>query len=413
MTRLRREEGGWALVTAIILMGVMVSIGLATFALVDGQTNQSRVSRMRETAFNYAEAALNAQIFALSREWAGKGLQNNPYTTCTQASVSTRCPDATRLTAMFPTPDATPNVTWQTMVRDNNASGGANFYSDALTVNAPGWDANNDGKLWVRAEAQARGRKRTLIALVKMEEWQEDMPRAALLTGRLTIDNMGSKLMINSKNGTAQSGVVAVRCTPEQREEVACLGHRLDNSFGKSYTQAWNELQDLLDYQIVPNNTTTGYNAAPSLDADALDRLRRTAIANGTYYATCPTADPPPSGKVVFIETGNCAYQSTGVVNSPTSPGSYILASATLKLSGTLEFYGVIYGANLQNTSGFVVDIQGNAMVKGGVIVDGTGMTSVGSSKDNITFDDKAFNSVQSYGMAGIIQNTWREIKNS
>jgi hypothetical protein len=43
--------------------------------------------------------------------------------------------------------------------------------------------------------------------------------------------------------------------------------------------------------------------------------------------------------------------------------------------------------------------------------VDGNGIVDVGSSKGNLVFDDKAYNAVKSYGTAGMIQNTWREIK--
>jgi hypothetical protein len=45
------------------------------------------------------------------------------------------------------------------------------------------------------------------------------------------------------------------------------------------------------------------------------------------------------------------------------------------------------------------------------VLVDGPGVVEVGSSKSNVVFTPNAFKAVQSYGTAGVIQNTWREIK--
>jgi hypothetical protein len=44
------------------------------------------------------------------------------------------------------------------------------------------------------------------------------------------------------------------------------------------------------------------------------------------------------------------------------------------------------------------------------VAVDGNGGVAVGESKKNLVYDPNAATRVVSYGNAGIIQNTWREI---
>jgi hypothetical protein len=45
------------------------------------------------------------------------------------------------------------------------------------------------------------------------------------------------------------------------------------------------------------------------------------------------------------------------------------------------------------------------------VIVDGAGGVQAGSSgKRNIKFDGNAFNNINAFGTAGVVQNTWREI---
>jgi hypothetical protein len=88
-----------------------------------------------------------------------------------------------------------------------------------------------------------------------------------------------------------------------------------------------------------------------------------------------------------------------------------VINSGTFEWSGTQDFNGVIYAANAQNSSGTVVSIHGNGNVKGGVLIEGNGNFDVGSSKGNLVFDDNAYNNVRSYGTAGMVQNTWREIK--
>ncbi len=164
MTR-AREEAGWTLVIAMMLMGIMASMALATFAVVDRQQEESGNTRKRETAYNIAEGILNAQIYALSTDWAGKGKAANPYQPCTQASSGARCPTSATISGLFASPDTASGMSWRTEVHDNNDPN-PSFYSEATTRAAPGYDANGDNKLWVRAQATARGKTRTLIALV-------------------------------------------------------------------------------------------------------------------------------------------------------------------------------------------------------------------------------------------------------
>ncbi len=57
MRRLLHREDGWALVTAVIVMSLMIGVGLASYAYVDTQVEQSANERTRESSFNYAEAS--------------------------------------------------------------------------------------------------------------------------------------------------------------------------------------------------------------------------------------------------------------------------------------------------------------------------------------------------------------------
>lgn len=404
MTALRREDG-WTLVTAILLMSMMLGLALASYAFVDTQQMRSAETRKRETAFNVAEAALNAQIYALSREWPGQGKIATPYTTCTQASTGARCPSAQTIGDLFKgSSDTEAGLTWSTEVHDN-LNPGASFYDDTTTRAALGYDANGDGKVWVRAQATARGKKRTLIALVRPQEETEHLPKAALITGRLDISNNGHKTIIDASGGTSVSGVIAVRCTPALNEPEPCLGHKLT---GLSLPPALANLNALLNFQINPNIATTGYGNEPALKPEAIQRLRERALSDGTYHPTCPST--LPTG-FAFIETGSCHYQSNDVVNSPAHPGFILLANASLRLTGTQRYHGIIYAANVNGSPADLVDLGGNVQVHGGVLVDGQATTIAGSSKTNIQLDLNAFNAAKSYGTAGMIQNTFREIK--
>jgi Tfp pilus assembly protein PilX len=403
--RLVREEEGWALITALILMVVMIGIALSTLSFVDVQTRESGNGRKRETAFNLAEAAMNAQIFALSQSWPGAGAapvnSTLRYLPCTQASTGPHCPDAATIAGLISSPDTASGMTWQTSVRDN-VGAAQSFYSDALTATAPGWDSNGDKSVWVRAQATARGKKRALVALVRVEEVQETLPHAALISGRLDISNMGHKPIIDAGGNNA----VSVRCTPALLELTPCLGHDL---VGGLLSTALADLNALLDFQVTPNVTQTGYTGGVALSAGALLRLKNTAIANGTYYTSCPAS---LTGAIVYIDVAaGCDYNANSVYNSAAAPGFLIMNGGMLTLEGTTEYYGVIYHPTTATTN--AVTVQGDATVHGGVLVDGTSVFVAGSSHLNIDFDPVAFDAIRSYGTAGVIQNTWREIQPS
>ena len=68
---------------------------------------------------------------------------------------------------------------------------------------------------------------------------------------------------------------------------------------------------------------------------------------------------------------------------------------------------------NELNSSGDMLTLQANSEVFGGVAVDGPGRLVVGQAsgpRATITYVSNAFNSLSSFGTAGLVQNTWREL---
>jgi hypothetical protein len=397
------RERGSALVTAIVLMTFMLGSTLALVAYVDNESGQTGVNRTRETAFNFAEAALNAEVYQLAQKWPGAQALE---ATCSPSQTGTYCPSDSQLRGLFPTADTASGATWKIDVRDNVGDEGddpddGDFYSDATILGQPAFDANKDHKLWVRAEAVARGKKRVMVALVRAEEQPEEIVHAALLSGSLELQNSGNKTTIDNDLG----GVLRVRCTwngPVQ----PCVG----------YSDVIKNL-DKLDDQISPfpgADDIDGYTGGPVLTADAIARLKATAEAYGTSYAGCPPGDNL-SGNVVYLETG-CKVTGNHVFNSPSQPGMLIVNRGKLEFGGTITFYGVIVHLNADNTSSVVVDLGGNACVEGGVLVEGNGATHAGASgnacgsEGNIKYNPYMYGAVKSLATAGIIQNTWREL---
>jgi hypothetical protein len=394
--RLSSERGG-VMVTATLLLAVMLSVGLAAFSQVDVQQQESRKQRERESTFNLAEAALTTQIYILGRK--GTGTVSKPYPDMCPLAGNEFCPDGAKLEVNYDgatQPDFRTTSVWRTWVRDNapGLSGTPDtFWEDSLLVTRPRYDANADKLMWVRAQAVVRGHHRAMVGLIRIEPRAVTFPAYAILSGRFRTTNNGNhSAAIVDTNGSLG---VTVRCSGAV-PSTGCIEYRPDRG------------------QIQPNTVQTGYAEDQTISVDDLEALMDVARANGTYYTSCPAN---LTGDVVVLDPGGaneCHFQGNTAHNSLTNPGLLILASGKVEFRGTTNYYGLVYHANLSNSSASdLVRVHGNAQVNGGVIVDGEqgGLEAGSSGKLNIKFNANAFNDINAFGTAGVVQNTWREIR--
>jgi hypothetical protein len=397
---LSRQEGS-ALVTAMLVMTLCLMVGFTTMAAVDVQQSQSRGERERESSFALSEGALNAQIFMLSTQWPRTAAA--AYPTCSQSTAAQlRCPDPSTLVKAFAGVDYNAGLKWTTEVHDNASTVTGDrdqFYDDAVVRSQPGYDENDDGLMWLRAQADIRGRKRTLVALIRAERLDLPFPRNVITANRLSVSNEGRKTVVLT-NGS----YLVLRC-----------GTATGGQLPESTCQDWDDNKG----QVGPNATVKVLpNQRPGLSPETIERMRATAKENNTYFATgCPSL----TGEVVFIESANCSYDG-GEFNSPAQPGVLIIGSGTISFGpGNPTYHGVLYHVNGSDgvgpaSSGTVVTLHGNGCVNGAVVVDGAGGVQIGSSAGaskcdgNISFDANAANNLRAYGTAGIVQNSFREI---
>jgi hypothetical protein len=373
----------------MMTMGIMLLLGLSVLAYVDGQTQASAKSRISDSAFNLAEGVLDTQVYLLSRTWPGSALTARPAS-CGSVTAVTGCPTPAQVRSSFASADWTGPVSWSTTVRDNGGAS-SSFYSDALAATQPSWDANGDGRVWARSQATVNGRTRVLVALVEVQDVDSSLLFAhnAITAGWFQTTNSGNKVIVDTLGTAAQPAPVAVRCALRL---PPCLDYKASKG------------------QISPDTTQTSYAGGNALSADRLDTLRTRAIASGTYYANgCPAN---PSGRVVFIEHGDCSYNNSAgpCCNSQAAPGVLVIVDGTLSLNGNIVYSGIVYMVNQSNDSQPVLSLGGTAEILGAIAVDGAGGVLAGSSGVNIQFMSSVFNSVQGYGNAGMIQNTWREL---
>jgi hypothetical protein len=389
ISRIGKQQRGSALIIAIMAMAIMLTTGLAALAFGGGQRQLAAGERTRESTFNIAEGALNAQIFMLARSWPGSAASAYPAS-CSSTTTATNCPDATTINAQFTGSDYT-GYSWATAVQDNGG-GNPDYYATAVAAGQLPYDANGDGKLWVRAQSTMRGVTRAIVTQVKAQVRAIPFPRNTLTAGYFGTTTSGKKVIVDT-NGTTysptptQPGALAVRCSSGPKS--SCLDY--DASKG----------------QVSPPAYQTGYPTTSLVSSDDLNAMRGTAKTNNTYYSSgCPST---LTGALVFIENGTCSF-NTGAFNSLASPGMVVIATGTLSLGGNATYNGLVYAANLQGSTGYVVSMGGCAKLIGSVAVDGLGGVLAGACGTNIAFNPNVTNLASGYSDPAPVKETWREV---
>ncbi len=395
-----RDERGSALVISMIAMALMLMLGLATLALTDQQTRQSGVERVRESSFNLAEGALQQQGFLLGgKKWPKTAADELPLQ-CDQTSdpaVNSRCPLPSSLvtaagTGAFDSNDYAIGTSWVTQVRDNVPVDPANPLAyrnyTAAVDSQPRWDSDGNGYIWTKSTATVGNRTRTLVALLKRDPIPILMPKAVLVAGSLAVGQSGQSPVITTDPTTPP----VLRCEAGD----ACADYI--ESGGKK------------ESQISPD--TVSYNpSAPNLvPADTVKQLLESTDA----FTYCPTEAQVAAQEIVVIDTPGLTCEFTGntVYHSSTKPGIIIMRRGTLSFAGSGQFYGMILHLN-EETRGPAdrcVRIPGTFDIYGGVVVEGNcGMYIQGNAR--LTFSPNNLN-FSVTGVAGLVQNTWRELPN-
>jgi hypothetical protein len=402
------DERGSALVVAIIVTSLILSLGFTSLALTDQQTRESGVERMRESSFNLAEGALQQQSFLLGGKGWPKVASPAPPSSCGQTSSSQFCPTPAALiggAGAYEGTDYDSGASWVTFVRDNIAVGNQ-VYSSTIFAESPAqptWDANGDGLIWVKSSATVgakpavgatpatAGRTRTIIALLKRDPIPIGLRKAVLVAGGLNIPQNGQSNVITTDSSTP----VVLRC--------AGYGGTCNSSnTGKGGSQI---------SPIPPQYT--GADQPPYTPTDALEKIIDSATTfTPSSASTCPSA-AQLTGIVVIAPTSNsitCKYTGNTAHNSMTAPGIVIMRRGVLELAGNGPFFGVILHLNEGNDGPLkhCIDITGTPDVTGGIIVEGNcGFQMNGNAR--LVYDPNMWN-FSVTGVAGLVQNTWREL---
>ncbi len=404
MTTIRQERGS-ALVTTIFVIAVLITLGFALLSSVDAQTGQTRAERAGESAFNLAEATLNAQAFLLGRNWPrGTAQLPNP------AAPAAPCSGQT-LTGTLDAPPASaspsPREQVQSILAQTYRGGGGAASTWWVTTCEDGgrtaWDSSLLGglaydpslaasptprprRMWVRAEAHVGGRRRAVVALVQAGQAPIFPKNLAVVTGRLGADlanTAGQPItggvvgpLLGELTGGGNPlirGPIGLRCSLLDDAELAgCL-------MGIYKATSMTTVAPLLQA-----NDVVEFRSDATIGAQQIAMLRQQAQASGTYYATTPGGGgsvasgdsclPAGSaGKVIFIEqigdgTGTCVLDTAG---NP-SAAAVVVGSGAVAVRGGGTFTGIVYALHRRAPAGGAPDVRvsGGSRVVGGVFVD-------------------------------------------
>lgn len=405
MSVLRREEGT-ALVTTIIVISIMLTLGVAMLSIVDTQTRQTRAERSSEAAFDLAEATLNAQAFLLGRNWPTSASQlpvsASPAAPCSGQTISGTLADPpasaspslhdqiqSMLAQTYRGPSGASTPQW--WVTTCEAGGRDSWDASLLTGRAydPSVAASpspQPRRMWVRAEAHVDGHRAAVVALVQAGQASVFPPNLAVVTGTMGADlttTTGQLLtggvvgpLLSSLTGGGHpmiEGPVGLRCSLlDQTALLGCLS-------GLFKATSMTTVAPLLQA-----NDFVDFRSDSAISADQLTRLRQQAQASGTYYGTtsggvgtvasgasCLPAGS--AGKIVFIEkvgdgTGACVLSTSG---NP-SATALVVGSGGVRVQGGGTFTGVIYALHRTALAGGAADVrvEGGSKVVGAVFAD-------------------------------------------
>jgi Tfp pilus assembly protein PilX len=425
--RRARDEGGFVMVAAIILLTVILGLGLGMLLFSDSQQSASTDEQASESAFNVAEAALNAQIGQLSRNWPTNATEMPA--TCT-ASVSTEvndCPGSTDLKADPNTSSTSCSGTeawgsslsnqWTTYVR-NDPSESLNFNSTTEHEQLSYTEHPETGALWVRAVGVVQCHAVAVVALVTRLRVELEFPKDAIAANWFKVTNKGNKVIVNRLGKAAEAGAVSTRCESLPNGQ-AC------------------EEYEVAKEQVSPPIEEKAKTPATTLTTRQLETLKAEAQAHGTYYSAsspyhCPssmselegvklsTSTQSPRAPVYIEGCGELKVTANGEANcesskqeEPQSPGFMVLANGTFELGGNSRYCGIIYAANLENLKTAVIKLQGGTVVVGSIIVDGSGGIEFGSSGQggnpaNLVFDSLAIHNLTISAGAAATRNSFR-----
>jgi hypothetical protein len=378
--RAARDERGTAIIIAMAFMFIFLLMGLALVLLLQSARSGTELERADVKAFNVAEAGVDAGMLALKLGW--------PDTALSPTSVD----DSLLKTALQ---SANPRL------YDPSRSSASEFLDVVLYDNvdedgdttmipysqAPDWDSNEDGMMFVDSRSNVDDNRRRIIILAQRQHWPFEFP--------------GNRAMWATSAGANGQGL-KVYVDPLSPVQTATA--YWDTDFGKGVEMGSGVARD--------TQTATWDQVVSPQTWLSLERI---AQGNGTYFTSATAASAflaqgNSGGSVVFVKA-NSAVTVVGNTQMGTRDNPLILvldtpegSNNTIDLRGTSDFYGIII-------------VKGNAMIRGTasiwgqMLASGTIEGKGTGSVPEINYNSQVLDNLnRTYIISvNIVPNTWEE----
>ena len=375
----RRDRSSQRGAGLVLIIGVVAALAISAATLVGFLANvqgNTADTRQHVKSFTVCEAGLDAGMALLSSQWP-------------LSSTSVPDFDEAGFQARFPAdefPDASSgefiSVTWY----DNQ---------DPIDTGV-GWDANDDGILWMVSQAGVGSRATRVISQVERSYFKMALPRGIPLWA-------GSDLY---SNGAGNNPKIKVEIPPPTGITTTIhVGGTIEETDVSAGGIAQATGTDIIPLdQVFPQTL--------------VDSLTLTAQSNGRYFTSLAAAEASPVNEV-WSPTGGVSgltvieppavtelkIQGNTNLNSEDMPGILlVLGGSTLSWGGTAQYYGVMYCEGPMNTSHGTGDIHGMVIANTDEDMRGT---------PNILYNDKCIANLDERfpSMARRVRNTWREVQ--
>jgi hypothetical protein len=381
------DERGSVMVIAVVFVLVFTIMGVALYWLVTSQTRATETERTDVKAFNVAEAGIDAGMLSLKLAWPRKA---GATATVDEALLRQSLRDLNP-GLWLPTEDGEldPTDFLQVHLYDNvdPETGETTVVAD---MNAPAWDSNRDGKMFVDSTSNVDNDRHRILVLAECQKWELTFP-ATLALWAGVVDSNGQGLEIKIEDGT-----------PPIYYDVHDAQHKgLDPNPPDQVLAA-----PSTDFESVVSTATR-----LALLRIAQDERTYFSGADAAAAASAFLASGQANGKVVYVKSDTAVELAgdtqVGTVDEPVvvviDNGDNVCDNVW-DFRGTGDFYGimvVVGNSILRGTSG----MHGAMYVSGMLSNQGNGQCG------EINYNQKCIDNINGqYTISvNIVPNTWEE----
>lgn len=363
-----------------MFLGVMAALSIMAVTLVallmNAQHSTSR-ERARTTAFDVAEAAINVSMQLLAEEWPGT--EDHAWA---DDEFLLRAPQFAGQFGVTSGISADDSV--RVLLLDDEDVADPSL--------ADRYDGNGNGYVWVDAQARVNGVSSRIRTKVQADFYEFGLAKGIAVFAKGNLDTRSvdeNKPVIGAQDVTVGGA---------QPISIAIWGDISDPSVAWPYVD-----QDPL-YKPTREEL---------LSDETIEDLKHLAQRTGKYFTSVPSAadmtglcviEVAPGTVVNMPQDSDPTQSDKQAYNSPEHPGVLlVLGGGDLKISGGLQYYGVIYCAGTLSFS------SGSPIIYGMVIAEAD-LVAAGSPQILYREDCMMRLDTQFQTNTRLVPNYWREL---